>query len=233
MCDPMSSDGLYILNRVTGHSQVKKFSRYNACGHQAAIYYTAKKLGKKPENLNLIVADIDDEVSVGAHHFGVCIDVNDAVGLEGPMGFKSSGDIPVAQLAIHTEKHSINDLRYILRYESGVKGYLGTDDPEDLDRLAQSGNDYAVLIANAVAYQTAKWIGSSAMCLGGNVDLIVIMGKGIRSKLILNSLLPRIQKIASVECFEPNISEYLLYVANVVESAPNQIMRIGGVNDGL
>ncbi|NYB74685.1 hypothetical protein HZF24_11110 [Sedimentibacter hydroxybenzoicus DSM 7310] len=233
MCDSMSSDGLFKLNRITGHSQVKKFSRYNSCRHQAAIYFASKKLGKSPESLNIIVADIDDEVSVGAHMCGVCIDVNDAIGLEGPMGFKSSGDVPVAQLAIYTEKHDINNLRDDLRYESGVKGYIGTDEPEEIDVLAESGNQYAVLIADAVAYQTAKWIGSGAMCLKGKIDLIILTGKGIRSKLIINSLLPRIQKIAEVECFEPDMSEYLLNAAGIAESTPNKIMSIGGENNGL
>jgi len=233
MCDPMSSDGLYVLNRITSHSDVKKYSRYHACEHQAAIYFMAKKLGKRPEELNIIVANIDDEVSVGAHQFGVCIDVNDVIGLEGPMGFKSSGDVPVAQLAMYTEKQDIDILRNDLRYKSGVKGYLGIDKPEKIDELVASGNSDAKLIADAVAYQTAKWIGSSAMCLKGNVDTIILIGKGIRSKSIINSLIPRIQKIATVECFEPNVIEYLLNVTTAVELSSCKILSVGRINNGL
>ena len=95
--EAMSVDELLPLNRIRSHAEVHKYSRGFRSEHFAAMEAALGDI--RPEDGNYIVAWIDDLTSVGAYQRGRCLDINDCIGAEGPMGFTSSGDVPCAQLA--------------------------------------------------------------------------------------------------------------------------------------
>jgi len=229
MHNPISSDELLPLNRFSSMERVKKQSRYPACEHAALIWEAVKeKREKRPDEVKAIVAIVDDFVSVGAHDSGRCIDVNDVFGAEGPMGFTCSGDLPVAKIAALCirENWTSTEAREKLMKRSGVLAYLGIDSPEKLDELVDSGNEKAILVTDALAYQAAKWVGSSALALHGKVDFIIVSGKGARSNSFRSRFSEKVRRISPIIVME-NIpmANYLAYVANSVNSPVNPVLR--------
>jgi butyrate kinase len=60
--------------------------------------------------------------------------------------------------------------------KGGVMAYLGTNNFVDVCTMAEKGDHNAILIRDAIAYQTAKEIGATAAVLEGDVDAIILTG---------------------------------------------------------
>lgn len=218
LADAMSIDELLPLNRIGSHAKVKKYSRGYALEHRAAMAKADPK--GRWEDKNYIAVHIDDFVSVGAYEHGRCLDMNDAIGAEGPMGFTSSGDVPCGQMADYFCKSSVSyeEIQEQLLYKSGILQYLGTDCPHKLDEKA-AGEEGAALIVKTFAYQIAKWIGSSALVLKGKVDGVLLSGRGVQSQALMEQLCPRIGKIAPVLIEkELDLSGYLAAKAELIHA---------------
>ena len=218
MLMPMSIDELLIRNRISSNSNVPKRSRYYAMEHAAAIDTVAEAKDLVADDYNYIVAYIDNMVSVGAHMRGFGIDVNDMVGAEGPMGFTCSGDVPNAQLSGYVMKTGVEISKLIktLKQESGLLAYTGTTDPAEVDALT---DENALLAVSAMAYQISKWIGSSALVLRGNVDGIILTGKGARSEKIVEGIRKRVEGIAEITVIpELDAEGYMAKCASVAGS---------------
>ncbi|MBQ6621792.1 MAG: hypothetical protein IJH75_03060 [Mogibacterium sp.] len=215
---PMSTDELLTRNRISSNSNVPKKSRYYALEQAAAIDAVTAPEDIIAEDHNYIVAYIDDMTCVGAYLRGFCIDVNDMIGQEGPMGFTSSGDVPNAQLSSYVMKTGIEIQKLIrtLKQESGIKAYTGTDVPAELDALT---DEDAKLAVRALVYQVSKWIGSSALVLKGTVDGIILAGKGAQSKVITEGIRERVGGIAEVTVVpELDTAAYMAKCASVAGS---------------
>lgn len=226
MVNPLSCDELLPLNKVSSLAYIKKKSRYFACEHEALVTAAAEKLAVRPDETNVIAVWLDDIVSVGAHMCGICIEVNDALGGEGPMGFVSSGDVPVAQLAqcYFEGSDTAEELSKKLMTQGGALAYAGTDDPHELDSAVAKGNKEAILTLDAIAYQVAKWIGICALALNGKVDMIAIGGKGARCAALMQRLTKRVGTIAPVEIVQTlNLSVWL---NDLVRSVGMQIITV-------
>ena len=228
MIDPVSSDDLLPTEKITSIPTVLKKSRYHACEHNALLSYACLENNKHPEETKAIVVWLDDIVSVGARRNGECVEVNDAFGGEGPMGFRSSGDVPVAPLSdlYFGQGLTADQLWRKLNNESGVFGYTGIDDPTELDNAINGGNLMARTVVGAVAYQTAKWIGMCTFALQGEVDFIVIGGKGATCNYLKHELRMRIEKIAPAIFIEKSsISRYLAEKACLVHDDAVPLMK--------
>lgn len=214
--EAMSADELLSLNRIRSHAEVAKYARGFRAEHLASI---RKAVGTgRTDRGNFIAAYVDDMVSVGAYENGRCIDINDCIGAEGPMGFTSSGDVPCAQMANYFLKNDVDfaQMRKTLWEESGLVGYLGTKDPAEIDKLCAE-NEKARGIVDAMIYQIAKWIGSSAMVLGGKVDRIIFSGKGVACKYMVSAMEKKFGRIAPISFVEdPDIEGWLAAQAMLI-----------------
>ncbi len=106
------------------------------------------------------------------------IDTNDVLEGSGPFAPNRSGDVPlkpVVALAFSGE-HDKKEINGVIGKTGGLKGLLGTDDAREIDTMIESGDEWAKLIFEAMAYQTAKQIGAFAAVLEGKVDGIVLTG---------------------------------------------------------
>lgn len=206
--DAVSTDELLPLCRIRSHADVAKRSRGFRAEHLAAI---EKGTGGCPEDGHYIAVWLDDLVSIGAYSRGTCLDMNDCIGAEGPMGFTSSGDVPCAQLAGYYLKQEADpaSMEEQLLHQSGLLQYLGSSDPDRIDLLCRQDAGAAEVV-DSMIYQTAKWIGSSALVLQGKVDGIVISGKGTRCPYLISGLTKKIEKIAPVRLVpDPDLGSYL------------------------
>lgn len=176
--DPVVVDELQDVARVSGHPAIVRKSIFHALNQKAVSRIYAASVSKKYEDLDLIVAHMGGGISIGAHHKGRVIDVNNALNGDGPMSPERSGGLPAAQLAelCFSGRHSLEEIKSMITGRGGLVAYLGTNSFIEAARMAENGDNKAKLVRQAVSYQVSKEIGAAAAVLHGNVDAIILTG---------------------------------------------------------
>jgi butyrate kinase len=176
--DPVVVDELQSVARISGHPEIERKSIFHALNQKAVARIYATSIGRKYEDLNLVVAHMGGGVSVGAHKNGRVIDVNNALNGDGPFSPERSGGLPAGQLAdlCFSGKFSHAELKLMITGKGGMVAYLGTNNFIEVCKMAENGDAEALLIRNAVSYQIGKEIGAMAAVLKGNVDAIILTG---------------------------------------------------------
>ncbi len=176
--DPVVVDELEPVARISGHPEIERISIFHALNQKAVSRIYAGSIGKKYEDLNLIVAHMGGGISVGAHRKGRVVDVNNALYGDGPFSPERSGGLPSGQLAdlCFSGRYTKSDIKSMITGKGGMVAYLGTNSFKDVCRMADEGNKKAILIRDAAAYQVAKEIGAMAAVLKGKVDAIILTG---------------------------------------------------------
>jgi len=178
MADPVVTDELDEVARFAGHPKFKRISIFHALNQKATARLHARQLGRFYEEMNLIVAHLGGGISVGAHKKGRVIDVNNALDGEGSFSPERSGTLPVGQLIdlCFSGKYSKDQVRRMVVGEGGFVAYLGTNDAQEVEKRAKTGDENAVAVQEALFYQVAKMIGEMSVVLEGKVDGILLTG---------------------------------------------------------
>lgn len=176
--DPVVVDELQDVARISGHPVIERRSIFHALNQKAVARLYGTSVNRKYEELNLIVAHMGGGISVGAHKQGRVIDVNNALNGDGPFSPERSGGLPSGQLAelCFSGKYSYDEVKGMINGKGGMVAYLGTNSFIEASHLADSGNQKARLIKDAIAYQVGKEIGAAAAVLNGKVDAIILTG---------------------------------------------------------
>jgi butyrate kinase len=198
--DPVVVDELQALARVSGHPEIERKSIFHALNQKAVARAYAVSAGRKYEDLNLIVAHMGGGVSVGAHKKGKVIDVNNALNGDGPFSPERSGGLPAGQLVdlCFSGKFSHDELMSMLTGKGGMMAYLGTNSFIEVCKMADEGNQKAILISKSASYQVGKEIGSMAAVLDGKVDAIILTGGMAHQDSYVNCIRTMISFIADV-----------------------------------
>jgi butyrate kinase len=176
--DPVVVDELHPIARLSGHPEIERKSIFHALNQKAVSRLYAASINRKYEDLNLIVAHMGGGISVGAHKKGKVIDVNNALNGDGPFSPERSGGLPSGQLAdlCFSGRFSHNQLKLMITGKGGMVAYLGTNSFMDVCKLAENGDEKAILVREAASYQIGKEIGALAAVLKGEVDAIILTG---------------------------------------------------------
>jgi len=176
--DPVVVDEMEEVARVSGHPEIERRSIFHALNQKAVARLYAGSVGKKYEELNLIIAHMGGGVSIGGHRLGRVVDVNNGYNGDGPFSPERSGGLPAGQLAelCFSGKYSIEQIMKKLSGEGGMVAYLGTNDFREVCKRAAEGDEDAKLIKKAAAYQCGKEIGALSAVLHGEVDAIILTG---------------------------------------------------------
>ena len=176
--DPVVVDELQDVARVSGHPEIERKSIFHALNQKAVARIYAASTGRKYEDMNLIIAHMGGGISVGAHKKGKVIDVNNALNGDGPFSPERSGGLPSGQLVdlCFSGRFSHEELMSMLTGKGGMMAYLGTNSFIEVCRMADNGNQEAILISKAASYQVGKEIGAMAAVLDGKVDAIILTG---------------------------------------------------------
>lgn len=199
--DPSSINQFLPEALVTGHPLFPKRAAFHALNHRAVARKAAKEVGKRYEDLNIIVVHAGSGVSVGAHEKGRIIDVNDSSGDgDGPFTPNRAGTLPTGQLmhVCFSGKYTEKEVYRMLKYEGGMKAYLGIDDLREVEKQIEAGDEQAELILKAMAYQICREIGACFASLKGEVDLIALTGGMSRSDRLTGLIEDRVKKIAPI-----------------------------------
>lgn len=198
--DPVVVDELDDVARISGIPEIKRMSLFHALNQKAVAKRAAKELGKKYDEVNLIVAHMGGGVSVGAHKKGRVVEVNNALDGEGPMSPERAGTLPVGSLIklCFSGKYTQDEIKKKVVGKGGLVAHLGTNDGREVVKKIQSGDKNAELVYFAMAYQIAKEIGSCAAVLEGNVDAICLTGGLAYDKLLTGWIKDKVEFISKV-----------------------------------
>lgn len=200
IADSVVTDELSQLARLSGHPKISRRSVFHALNQKAVAKRFCAQRGLCYEEINLIVAHMGGGVSVGAHEKGRVVDVNDALGGDGPYSAQRSGGLPANGLLklYHGEAIPPQQMVKKLTTECGLLGYLNTDDGREINRRVQEGDENATLVYEGLAYQIAKEIGSLAAVLGGDIHAILLTGGFAHDKLVTSWIDERVRFLAEV-----------------------------------
>jgi butyrate kinase len=176
--DPVVVDELQPVARISGHPAIERISIFHALNQKAVARAYAASVSRKYEDMNLVVGHMGGGISVGAHKKGRVIDVNNALHGDGPFSPERSGGLPSRQLIdiCFSGKYSYEELKTMITGKGGIVAYLGTNNFIKACAMADEGDQKAILIREALAYQIAKEIGAMAAVLDGKVDAIILTG---------------------------------------------------------
>jgi butyrate kinase len=198
--DPVVVDELQPIARISGIPEIERKSIFHALNQKAVARRIAKQNGTSYEKVNYIVAHMGGGITVGAHHHGRVIDVNNGLHGEGPFSPERAGTIPIGDLVAlsYSGKYFAGEIMRMLVGRGGLMGYLGTSDAREVEKRIAEGDEKAKLVYEAMAYQVAKEIGACSTVLFGKVDGIILTGGLAYGEMFTNMIKERVSWIAPV-----------------------------------
>ncbi|MDR6224612.1 butyrate kinase [Desmospora profundinema] len=198
--DPVVVDELEPIARISGVPEIERRSIFHALNQKAVARRVAEQMGKRYNEINLVVAHMGGGITVGAHRRGRVVDVNNGLHGEGPFSPERAGTLPVGDLVAisYSGKFFASEIMKMIVGKGGLMGYLGTTDARLVENRIREGDEQARLVYHAMAYQVAKEIGSYAAVLEGNVDGIILTGGLAYGELFTEEIRKRTQWIADV-----------------------------------
>ena len=196
--DPVCVDEMTEVAHYTGFAEFRRLCQFHALNHKSIGRKAAAQLGKKYEDVNLIVCHLGGGVSVGAHQHGRVVDVCN-VKDEGSMGMDRAGGLPVNQLIDYCYSgRSKDQVKKTLGRRAGMFSYLGTTDFRVICAKVTEGDPQFVEAYQALVYQLAKDIGAMAAVLKFQVDAIVYTGGMAYEQFFCDDITAYVGKIAPV-----------------------------------
>lgn len=198
--DTPTTDEFEPLARYSGLKEISRASCFQALNHKAMAKHYAQGIGKRYEELNLVVVMLGGGISVVAHKKGLMVDGPDALEGEGPFSNNRCCTVPVGQLVklCYSGQYNYEGMMRHINGEAGLMAYLGTADIREIQQRILDSDTYAEEVLDAMCYQTAKDIGAYATVLKGEVDAILLIGGMANSKFITEHIIDRVRYIAPV-----------------------------------
>lgn len=148
---------------------------FHGTSHSFVSKRVAEILGKKPEELKVIVCHLGNGASVCAVDGGKSVDTSMGfTPLEGLIMGTRSGDIDPAIMEYIGKKENLDlsQVLDVLNKKSGIMGISGlSSDFRDLDDASNEGNERAKIAVQAFSYRVAKYVGAYAAAMNG-VDVV-------------------------------------------------------------
>lgn len=176
--DPVVVDELDDIARYSGVPDIPRKSIFHALNQKAVARRAANDLNKSYENINLIVTHMGGGITVGAHHKGKVIDVNNGLHGDGPFSPERAGTVPAGDLVslCFSGQYYRDEIMKKIVGQGGLMAYLKTNNAIEIEKRIDNGDGTAQKTYDAMAYQIAKEIGSMSAVLYGKVDAIVLTG---------------------------------------------------------
>ncbi|MDY5085766.1 MAG: butyrate kinase [Prevotella sp.] len=203
IADPGVVDELSPLARISGSPLMPRICIWHALNQRAIAKKFASQIGKRYEELNLIVCHLGGGISIAAHEHGKAIDANNALDGEGPFSPERAGSLPAADLIklCFSGKYTEKQLLRRIAGKAGLTAHLGTNDMKEIEKRIANGDKHAELIIDAMIYHVAKNIAAESAVLCGNIDAILLTGGMARSEYVTTRIRTRIDFLAPTYCY--------------------------------
>ena len=179
----------YLYGLPYEYYEKYKVRRYGFHGtsHDFVSNRVAEILGKKREDLKIVVCHLGNGASVTAVKNGKSVDTSMGLTpLEGLIMGTRSGDMDPAIITYLAEKENISakDVIDICNKKSGMLGLSNgvSSDFRDLVTAEGEGNEFAKDALETYAYRVAKYIGAYAVAMQGVDAVVFTAGVGENNK---------------------------------------------------
>jgi len=209
IADSVVVDELDDIARISGHPLIERKSVFMALNQKFYARKYAKVQHRNYEDMNLIIVTIGTEgISVGAHRKGRVVDVNNALDGDGPFSIKRTGGLPAGDLVrlCFSGKYRKDELLEMITTKGGYAAYLGTDKIHEIDAMIHKGDEKALFISDACAYQVSKEIGAMYTVLDQEVDAIILTGYIFHSERFLANVRKKVGKLAEIALY-PSLND--------------------------
>ena len=171
--------------------------------HALNMKAVAKRFAKENtldyNRLSLIVVHLGSGISVSFHKNGRMVDgLNSAE--EGPFSPDRSGGLPILQVGEYAIENNLEQKAFAKLFfgTGGLNSYLGTKDFMKISEMYDNGDQEAINIVDAMAYQVAKEIGALSTVNCGSIDKILITGGMAHAAYFVEMIENRVSFIAPV-----------------------------------
>ncbi|MDO5147590.1 MAG: acetate kinase [Eubacteriales bacterium] len=166
---------------------------FHGTSHRYVSRRAADILGKKPEDLKIVVCHLGNGSSISAVDGGKCVETSMGLTpLEGLIMGTRSGDIDPTciEFIAHKENLSLEEVMNIVNKKSGVLGISGiSSDFRDLDEAAKNGNARATLALKSFCHSVVKYIGSFVAVMNGVDAIVFTAGIGENDDIIRSAII--------------------------------------------
>ena len=203
IADAPTSDEKLPELKIAGHPAFENRAAFHTLNSRAMVRRYARNVGKTNKDVTVIVAHMGGGSSVSLHRNGYVIDVNDALGGDGPMSPERAGSVPAFPLVemCFSVKYTKAEIKKMLVGKGGAVAHLGTNDFREITAKAEAGDEACKTFLKAFCISVAKYIGAVATVVCGKVDAIVLTGGIAYSKVISSAITEMVQFIAPVEVY--------------------------------
>ena len=203
IADAPTSDEMLPELKLTGHPLFERRAAFHTLNSRAMVRRYARNVGKTNKDVTVIVAHMGGGSSVSLHRNGLVIDVNDALGGDGPMSPERAGSVPAFPLVdlCFSGEYTKAEIKKMLVGKGGAVAHLATNDFRQIISRAEAGDESCAKFLKAFCVSVAKYIGAEATVVGGKVDAIVLTGGIAYSSYIANAITEMVQFIAPVEVY--------------------------------
>ena len=209
--NPTNVDEFGDYARLTGVKGLYRVSHSHVLNQKAvAEFHATRKLGRRYEDCNFIVAHIDGGITVAAHDHGRMVDGNMGADGEGAFTPTRIGSLPVLAVLDYLETHTLAELRLKCSRAGGFVDLFGTSNADTIHALVDKGDRKATLVWNTMIYQVCKMIGEMGAVLCGKVDAILLTGGFMRFADVIDGIRMRCGFIAPVEVYPGEMEQEAL-----------------------
>jgi acetate kinase len=174
---------------------VRKYG-FHGTSHKYVTLRTAQIMGKKPENINLVICHLGNGASICAVKNGKSVDTSMGfTPLEGiPMGTRSGNiDPAVVEYMMGKKNKSCKEIINILNKQSGYLGLSGlSSDSRDLLVAAKNGHKRAILAIEVQAKRIADYVASYHCYIGGADAIVFTAGIGENEATTRENIISRL-----------------------------------------
>ncbi|MCX4829415.1 acetate kinase [Streptomyces sp. NBC_00006] len=170
---PESASRYAIDVKTADEHRVQRYG-FHGTSHAYVSRKTAALLGKRPEDVNVIVLHLGNGASASAVRGGQCVETSMGLTpLEGLVMGTRSGDVDPAVIfhLMRVGKMSADEIDDLLNKKSGLIGLCGDNDMREIRRRIDEGDEEAKLAFDIYVHRLKKYIGSYYAVLG-RVDAI-------------------------------------------------------------
>ena len=198
VADTPMADEMEPVARYSGLPGTERTPCYQPLNNRAMAMHYAAQVGRRYEDMNLLVTMIGGGITTTAHRRGRMVDAQDGVIGDGTFSNNRCCGVPAGKLidVIFDEGLDREGAFRRVNGEAGLLGYLGTMDIRDIEARIEAGDDYAAEVLDALCYQISKDIGAYATVLKGDVDAVLLIGGGANSAFMVERIRERVEWIA-------------------------------------
>ncbi len=180
--------------------QVRKYG-FHGTSHKYVSARCAEIMGKKPEEVNVIVCHIGNGASICAVKGGKSIDTSMGfTPLEGiPMGTRSGNvDPAIIEYMMNKKGKSAKEITNYLNKQSGYLGVSGlSSDSRDLVDASAQGNHRAQLAIDVQAKRIVDYIASYHVYMGGTDAIVFTAGIGENAQPTRENIIDRLSVLGA------------------------------------